>query len=126
MLMDGADLLAMHTNTYWRTSAGLQLDSGPFIRALEIASGKRAIIVGKPERAFFEQALRLIDVEAQAALMVGDDIEYDVRGAQQAGLTGVLVCTGKHNTGSPLLEHIHPDAILPSIADLPALLEQQY
>jgi HAD superfamily hydrolase (TIGR01458 family) len=125
MLMDGADLLAMHTNTYWRTSAGLQLDSGPFVRALEIASGKRAIIVGKPERTFFEQALRLIGVEAQAALMVGDDIENDVRGAQQAGLAGVLVCTGKHNTDSPLLEHIHPDAILPSIADLPALLEQQ-
>ena len=125
MLMDGADLLAMHINMYWRTSAGMQLDSGPFIRALEIASGKRAIIVGKPERAFFEQALRLIDVEAQAALMVGDDIENDVRGAQQAGLAGVLVCSGKHNTDSPLLGHIHPDAILPSIADLPALLEQQ-
>lgn len=125
MLMDGADLLAMHTNTYWRTRAGLQLDSGPFVRALELASGKQAIIVGKPERAFFTEALRLIDVEAQAALMVGDDIENDVGGAQRAGLAGVLVCTGKHNTDSPLLARIHPDAILPSIADLPALLEQQ-
>lgn len=125
MLMDGADLLAMHTNMYWRTSTGLQLDSGPFVRALEMASGKHATIVGKPERAFFEQALRMIDVEAQAAFMVGDDIENDVRGAQQAGLVGVLVCTGKHSTDSPLLEHIHPDAILPSIADLPALLAQQ-
>jgi HAD superfamily hydrolase (TIGR01458 family) len=125
MLMDGAALLAMHTNRYWRTRDGLQLDSGPFVRALELASDKQAIIVGKPEQAFFEQALGLIGVEAQAALMVGDDIENDVAGAQRAGLAGVLVCTGKHNASSPLLERIHPDAILPSIADLPALLERQ-
>ncbi len=37
MLMDGAILLATHTNLYWRTSEGLQLDSGPFVHALELA-----------------------------------------------------------------------------------------
>src|ERR1700730_7773299 len=67
MLMDGAVLLAMHTNLYWRTSDGLRLDSGPYVHALELA-------------------------------------------------------TGKHHADSPLLEHIHPDAILPSIADLPQWL----
>ena len=122
MLMDGAMLLAMHTNLYWRTREGLRLDSGPYVQALELATGKQATVLGKPARPFFEQALQSMGVEAAEAIMVGDDLENDVRGAQQAGLRGILVCTGKHHADSPLLERIHPDAILPSIADLPQWL----
>ena len=124
MLMSGAEFLAMHTNLYWRTSAGLQLDSGPFVRALELATGKQAIVLGKPDRAFFEQALLTIGVPASEAVMVGDDIENDIAGAQRAGLHTVLVCTGKHKADSPLFEKVHPDAILPSVVELPAYLER--
>lgn len=123
MLMDGAIFLATHTNLYWRTSKGLQLDSGPFVHALELATGQQATVLGKPNLAFFEQALLIIGVHPQEAVMVGDDIENDIGGAQRAGLQGALVCTGKHTAQSPLLERIHPDVILPSIVDLPGWLE---
>jgi HAD superfamily hydrolase (TIGR01458 family) len=122
MVMNGADLLAMHTNLYWRTDHGLQLDSGAYVHALELATGKQATVLGKPNRAFFEQALRFLALSAQESLMVGDDLVNDIEGAQLAGLRSVLVCTGKHRVGSPLLERIHPQAILPSLADLPAWL----
>jgi len=125
MLMNGADLLAMHTNLYWRVSDGLRLDSGPFVYALELATGKHAKVLGKPDPAFFEQALLSIGVAANEAMMVGDDIENDIGGAQRAGLRAVLVCTGKHNADSPLLERVHPDAILDSVVDLPGWLEKQ-
>ena len=124
MLMNGAQLLAMHTNVYWRTSQGLQLDSGPFVRALELATGKQATILGKPNRAFFEQALLTISLTASEAVMVGDDIENDIAGAQRAGLHTVLVCTGKHKADSPLLEKVHPDVIFASIVELPVLLKR--
>lgn len=123
MLMDGATLLALHKNMYWKTKDGLQLDSGPYVRALEIATGKDALVLGKPAAAFFEQALDAIGCSASESIMVGDDIENDVGGAQKAGLRGILVCTGKHKADSPLLNHIHPDAILPSLADLPSWLD---
>lgn len=123
MLMEGAALLAMHTNTYWRTRQGLRLDSGPFVRALEIASGKQAVVLGKPDRAFFEQALSAIGVAAHEAIMVGDDIDNDIGGAQKAGMRGILVSTGKHNANSPQLQYIQPAAILPSVADLPEWLK---
>ena len=125
MLMDGGILLATHTNLYWRTSEGLQLDSGPFVHTLELATGQRATVLGKPNLEFFEQALLTISVQPQEAIMVGDDIENDIGGAQRAGLLGALVCTGKHNAQSPLLARIHPDVILPSIADLPGWLESR-
>ena len=124
MLMDGAVLLATHANLYWRTRDGLQLDSGAYIRALEAATGKQATILGKPDRAFFEQALRSTGITASEAVMVGDDIENDIGGAQKAGMRAILVCTGKHNADSPLLQRIQPDAILPSIKDVPKWLER--
>jgi HAD superfamily hydrolase (TIGR01458 family) len=123
MLMEGAELLAMHTNLYWRTKEGLQLDSGPFVRALEIASGKQAVVLGKPDRAFFEQALNTIGVMAQEAIMVGDDIDNDIGGAQKAGIRSILVSTGKHNASSPQLKYVQPDAIMASVADLPGWLK---
>ena len=124
-LMDGATLLALHKNMYWKTKDGLQLDSGPYVRALELASGKDALVLGKPARAFFEQALKAIESPAHEAIMVGDDIENDIGGAQQAGLRAIFVCTGKHQADSPLLKQIQPDAILPSLADLPSWLQTQ-
>ncbi len=125
MLMDGAAFLAMHKNLYWRTSQGLQLDSGPFIRALEIATGKNAIVLGKPEPAFFQQALRALQVAPSETVMVGDDIENDIGGSQQIGIQGVFVCSGKHQMNSPLLKHIRPTAILESVAQLPEWLLSQ-
>jgi|SRR5579859_3753459 len=82
-----------------------------------------ATILGKPDRAFFEQALRSIGVPASEAVMIGDDIENDIGGAQKAGIRTLLVCTGKHNADSPLLERIHPDAILSSIKEVQQWLE---
>lgn len=125
MLMEGADLVSMHRNLYWRTSQGLQLDSGAYIHALELASGKRAAVLGKPDGAFFTQALLALGISAPQAVMVGDDLENDIRGAQQAGLRAVLVCTGKHGADSPLLARIQPDEILLSIGELPAWLMEQ-
>lgn len=123
MLMNGAALLAMHVNLYWKASDGLRLDSGPYVRALEMASGKIATVLGKPDAAFFKQALQVIGVAAHEAVMIGDDSEHDVGAAQRAGLRGILVRTGKYQTDAPLPAHIHPDAILSSIADVPEWLE---
>jgi HAD-superfamily subfamily IIA hydrolase, TIGR01458 len=123
MIMDGAALLAMHMNRYWRTAEGLQLDSGPFVRALELATGCSATIIGKPEPAFFQQALHALGTTAEETIMLGDDIENDVAGAQRIGLRGVLVCTGKYQANAPMIAQVHPAAILPSIAELPSLLQ---
>jgi phospholysine phosphohistidine inorganic pyrophosphate phosphatase len=51
--------------------------------------------------------------------MVGDDIRTDVGAAQAMGLVGALVKTGKFRTAD-LESDIHPDAVLDSIAALPA------
>ena len=85
----------------------------------------QATIIGKPERAFFEQALRAIDLPADEVVMVRDDLLNDVGGAQKAGMRAILVSTGKHNASSPVLAQVQPDAILASIVDLPEWLQKK-
>lgn len=99
LLLDGAPLLAMGDNRYFHSRGALRLDAGPFVRALEYAADVKAMILGKPSRAFFHGALEELGVSAGAALMIGDDVESDVLGAQQAGLQACLVQTGKYRAG---------------------------
>jgi HAD superfamily hydrolase (TIGR01458 family) len=121
-LMDGADLIALQKNRYWETSEGLSLDAGPFVSALEYATGREAEVVGKPSPAFFELALGELGVSADRAAMVGDDVEADVGGAMDAGLAGILVRTGKYREDLVRESGIEPTATVDSIADLPELL----
>ena len=99
LLMDGAPLLAVGINRYYRVDAELQLDAGPFIRALEFAAATRAVVLGKPAAGFFEAALASLQCTATEVLMVGDDVEADVLGARAAGLGAALVRTGKYQPG---------------------------
>jgi HAD superfamily hydrolase (TIGR01458 family) len=121
-LMDGADLIALQKNRYWETSEGLSLDAGPFVSALEYATGREAEVVGKPSPAFFELALGELGVSADRAAMVGDDVEADVGGALDAGLAGILVRTGKYREDLVRESGIEPTATVDSIADVPELL----
>jgi HAD superfamily hydrolase (TIGR01458 family) len=111
-------LIALGLTRYWRADDGLRLDAGPFARALEYAVGRPAVVLGKPDPAFYGAAVDDLDLEPGQVVMVGDDIRTDVEGAQRAGLTGVLVRTGKFSP-SDLGGDVAPDAVLDSIADLP-------
>ncbi len=121
-LMDGAALIALQKNRYWETAEGLSLDAGPFVSALEYATGREAEVVGKPSPAFFELALGELGVSADHAAMVGDDVEADVGGAMEAGLAGILVRTGKYREDLVRESGIEATATVDSIADVPALI----
>ena len=99
LLMDGAPLLAMGNNRYFRDAHGLALDIGPYVAALEYAADTQAVLLGKPAPAFFAAALERLGVDAADAVMIGDDAVADVEGALRAGIRSVLVRTGKYRPG---------------------------
>jgi HAD superfamily hydrolase (TIGR01458 family) len=119
---DGAELIALQKNRYWLRPDGLSLDVGPFVAALEYATGREAFVVGKPARGFFDEILHGLGVDARAAAMVGDDIESDIGGALRAGLAAVLVRTGKYREDAVRASSIVPTVTVDSVADVPALV----
>ena len=53
----------------------------------------------KPNRRAFEFVLRDLDAAAPDVLMVGDSIENDIDGAEQAGIKAVLIYRGDIHSG---------------------------
>ena len=121
-LIAGAELIALQKNRYWLTGGELTLDMGPFVAALEFATGRSARVVGKPAREFFRLALSHLDLAPHQVAMVGDDWETDIAGAQRVGLRTVLVRTGKYRAGDCEKLVTPPDRVAGSLADLPDML----
>jgi HAD superfamily hydrolase (TIGR01458 family) len=118
-LMAGAVLIALSRDRYWLDGDRLALDAGPFVVGLEFATGKTAVVAGKPSPAFYQAALKSLGIGAAGpAAMIGDDLWSDVEGAQRAGLQGWLVRTGKFRESALRESRIRPDRVLDSIAAL--------
>jgi len=99
------------------------MDIGAFIAGLEYASNQDAMIIGKPSQDFFDAVLNDMQLQAEEVVMIGDDIDSDIGGAQAAGIRGALVKTGKYRAAYTEASAIKPDFIIDSVVDLPKLLD---
>lgn len=113
-----AALVALGMTRFWQAADGLRLDAGPFVAALEFATGRKAVVLGKPAREFYDAAAEKLGLAAGEIVMVGDDVETDIAGAQAAGLKTVLVKTGKFRPRD-VEGPVQADAVLGSVADVP-------
>jgi len=122
LLLEGAEFYALAENRMYKRAEGMCLDVGAFVRGLEYASRRTAVLLGKPAPAFFHAALDALGLTPAEVASIGDDIEGDVGGGQGAGLRGVLVRTGKFREEDLAASTIRPDAVIDSFADVPAVL----
>lgn len=122
LVMAGAELVALQKNRFWLTEDGLSLDAGPFVAAVEYASGTEAYVVGKPSAAFFDLVLGDLGADRDSVAMVGDDVETDIGGALEAGIAAILVRTGKYREDFVRESGVEPTQTIDSVAQLPELL----
>jgi HAD superfamily hydrolase (TIGR01450 family) len=91
LLRGGAAFVAMHKNRWWITPDGVLLDSGSYVAALEYATERRALVTGKPSRAFFGEAVRMLGAGAApgngaaAATAAAGAADVAERGAAERG-----------------------------------------
>ena len=94
----GARIVATHDSRMYMSDTGPAMATGPIVRALEFASGRRATVIGKPSPLMFKMALELAGCDRRDAVMVGDQLDTDYLGARRAGIDFVLVRTGVDQT----------------------------
>ncbi|NWF91082.1 MAG: HAD hydrolase-like protein [Ignavibacteriaceae bacterium] len=123
---NGADLIAMHMNRYWSPQKDkFVLDAGSFISAIEYATEKKAVLLGKPSSIYFQSALDKLGYSADTPfLMLGDDLEMDISPAQKMGGKTILILTGK--TKFPITASITPDFIANDLSDVVDILSKIY
>jgi len=121
-LRAGAQLIGSYGGALYMSDHGPALSAGPIIKALESGSGKRALMVGKPSPRMFRLALQRACEKPANAVMVGDQIETDLRGAHRAGVHTILVLTGVENRETITRSKIQPDVIIETVDALESLL----
>ncbi len=103
LCLQGAPLIGIGRNRFFKLNDEFLLDAGPFIAAIEYAASTKAVIMGKPSVEFFNQVLKTVNCQAHEVLMIGDDVYGDVEAALNAGLQACLVKTGKYQAGDEQL-----------------------
>ena len=91
---NGAGIIATHASRLYMYKSGPAIATGPLVKAIEYASQKRAIVIGKPSRLMFSIALRRGGSKRSEAVMIGDQADTDILGAARAGIDAILVTTG--------------------------------
>lgn len=139
----GADLVTMQKNKFWKPDGKtLCLDAGSFVSAIEYATSKEALLIGKPSIIYFQTVLKIAHPQTpsqregvfknalsfgeglgEAFYMLGDDLETDIIGAQNAGGKGILIYTGK--TAYPLDKNstVKPDHEVKNLKETIKLLK---
>jgi HAD superfamily hydrolase (TIGR01450 family) len=112
----GAQLFATSHDPTMPYPGGELPGTGAVLAAVEVASGKRATIAGKPERHLFEIATQAAGGGRLA--MIGDRISSDIDGGRAAGLETILVLSGTTTREQAEAADPGPDHVLDDLAAL--------
>src|SRR5438093_13740792 len=96
-VLAGADFVCSNRDRAYPVEGRLLPGAGTIVAAIEVATGAKALCIGKPEPFPFAEAIRRArrrDGEGDAIVVVGDSTDYDMVAAHRVGATGVLITTG--------------------------------
>jgi len=122
LLFAGKPYFATHADRTCISDKGLLPDIAATIEGLYAVTGRRPVVLGKPELAMVEAAARRLAVPVDGLAMVGDQLDTDMTMAQRHGLLGVLVLSGETTPQMLEASTLRPDLILADVGELARLI----
>jgi len=122
-LMEGVAFVATHPDDLCPTEDSYDIDIGPFIRMFEGMTGRKAIVIGKPNPLMLEMACLEMGIEPKDAVMVGDRLYTDIKMAHDGGIRSILVLTGETKMDDLNGSAIKPTMAIESVASIPSILD---
>ena len=116
----GAQFIATNADVTLPTEQGLVPGCGALIAAIAASTGRRPVIIGKPEVHLLDAAVTAMGVPAHECVMIGDRLDTDIAAGHAAGMLTVMVLTGVSRREEIASVAIRPDLVF---SDLPAVLE---
>src|SRR5690606_32295067 len=86
----GARLVATNADALLPVQHGFEVEAGPALAFLEKATGRRAELIGKPDRGIIDLAIERLGVPRERVLIVGDTLETDIAAGEAAGIRTAL------------------------------------
>ncbi len=113
-LMNGAKMVGMHETTLYAKHGKRYPGVGAILKMLQFATSVDYEVVGKPSRAFYDEALhRLCQQDARASFesvtIISDDVKGDLVGAKAVGMKSIFVLSGKYRSADEIIPLLKPE-----------------
>ncbi|MCD8088821.1 MAG: HAD-IIA family hydrolase [Oscillospiraceae bacterium] len=115
----GAKLIGTNSDLTGPTETGIAPACRALISPIELATGKNAYFVGKPNPLMMRTGLRLLDVHSENAAMIGDRMDTDIIAGIETGLDTALVLSGVTAREDVANYPYRPRLILNGVGDIP-------
>jgi 4-nitrophenyl phosphatase len=123
LIRAGAGFIGTNPDRTFPSEAGIIPGCGSLLAFLQTATGVTPTVVGKPETAMLQQALRILGAQRSNTAMLGDRIETDMLAGQRAGLGTLLVLSGVTDSDMLSASDLQPDLVLRDVAELQLVWE---
>jgi len=94
LVLRGARLIGTNPDVSGPVENGITPSTKALIAPIEIATGKKAYFVGKPNPLMMRIALRKLGVKREEAIVIGDRMETDIRCGLESEIDTLLVLSG--------------------------------
>ena len=120
----GADFIGTNPDPSFPSERGQVPGAGAIQAVITATTGVTPKIIGKPERAMFDEARRRMGAPIEGTVMVGDRLTTDIAGGNAAGLVTVMVLTGISQREDLEGSAVRPDFIFEDIGELAEALPE--
>ncbi len=125
LLSKNVKYIATHPDLLYPAKDNLYYpDCGLFTHMLKVATGRKPLVIGKPQKAIFEAIIFEKGYKKTEAMMLGDRLYTDIKGALNANILAGLVLTGETKEKDLEKTTYKPTYVFNSIKDLYLLLKE--
>lgn len=117
-IMNGAEFIATNTDPILPVEDGYLPGAGAMVCALETASGKSPLVIGKPNSPMMDIVLDHLGFPANECVLIGDRLDTDILAGIRCGMKTVLVLSGVETEESLMRSEIKPDRVIGSIKEI--------
>ena len=115
----GARLIGTNPDVTGPVEGGFVPACGALVAPIEMATGKKAYFVGKPNPLMMHTGIKILGVPAQDAVMIGDRMDTDVLSGIESGMDAVLVLSGVSNKDTVHQFPYRPSIVLNGVGEIP-------
>ncbi len=94
LVNNGSKLIGANPDTVGVTEKGIMPATGSLIAPIEIATGKKAYFVGKPNPLMLRHGLRMLDCHSADIAFIGDRMDTDIIAGIESNVDTILVLSG--------------------------------
>ncbi|MBQ2720074.1 MAG: HAD-IIA family hydrolase, partial [Clostridia bacterium] len=118
LVLKGAKLIGTNPDLTGPTEKGIAPATKALIAPIELATGKKAYFVGKPNPLMMRHGIKLLGVSGDDAAIVGDRMDTDIIAGIESEIDTVLVLSGVSSRETVEMFPYGPDYIFNGVGDI--------